>query len=126
MAVASNKPGDFSRQILAAKGIARYFVAIVGPGPAVPPKPDPEMLRRLMDEMQASAADTVAVGDMEIDAEFAGSADCRVVLVAGGSRSQEELARTAADAHLSRLAELPPWLERTTRGAFAARPRIGR
>jgi phosphoglycolate phosphatase len=110
MAVASNKPADFSCRLLSSKGIAAYFTGVGGPGTGVPPKPHPEMLRRLVREAGTSVGDTVVVGDMEIDAEFARAGGCRAVLVAGGSRSAEELARVSADAHLSRLAELPAWI----------------
>lgn len=123
MSVASNKPADFSRRILEGKGIAARFVAIVGPEPGVPPKPHPEMLERLMRAAGAFPGGTVAVGDMEIDAEFARSAGCRVVLVSGGSRSEAELAGVDADARLSRLAELPACLERLPR---ISPSRIGR
>lgn len=125
MSVASNKPADFSRQILASKGIAEYFTSVAGPGPGVPPKPHPEMLRRLMREARAARGETVVVGDMEIDAEFARAGGCRAVLVAGGSRSRTELAHVAADAHLSRLSELSDWVDRITPRP-PARPRINR
>lgn len=114
MAVASNKPAPFSRMILEADRVARYFVEIAGPDEATPAKPDPAMLRRLMRAAGAEPGRTVVVGDMEVDFEFGRAADCRVVLVPGGSRSREELEKVSADALLESLAELPPWLERTS------------
>ncbi len=111
MAVASNKPVSFSRRILEAKGIVRYLLTVEGPDGSVPPKPDPAMLVNAMAKAGVRPEETVAVGDMEIDAQFARAAGCRAVLVAGGSRSAAELARVEADAHLSRLAELPDWIE---------------
>jgi phosphoglycolate phosphatase len=125
MAVASNKPADFTRRILEAKGIAPWFTAVGGPAPDVPPKPHPEMLLRLIDASGTSARETVVVGDMEIDAEFARAAGCRVVLVPGGSRSEEELAAVPSDAQLARLAELPGWIAGANRTGFALHPRIG-
>ena len=125
MAVASNKPADFSRSILAAKGIAGRFSGVGGPAPDVPPKPHPEMLVRLMQAVGASAGETVVVGDMEIDAAFARAAGCHAVLVAGGSRSEEELAKVSAAAHLSRIGELPQWIETASRADFVLHPRIG-
>jgi len=115
MAVASNKPARFTRLILESKGVLSRFAAVAGPDESTPPKPDPAMLRGLMERAGAFAADTVVVGDMEIDAEMAAAAGCRAVLIAGGSRSAEELALYPAEAHLSRIAELPEWLERNTR-----------
>ncbi len=111
MAVASNKPASFSRLILEAKGVAHYFRVIGGPDERTPPKPDPTMLIRMMEEAGADPATTVVVGDMEVDAEMARAAGCRVVLIAGGSRSREELAEVEADAFLERLSELPRWLQ---------------
>jgi phosphoglycolate phosphatase len=125
MAVASNKPADFTRRILAGKGIAGRFVAVGGPASDVPPKPHPEMLERLMKAAAAAPSETIVVGDMEIDAELARAAGCRSVLVPGGSRSEEELATVPADAHLSRLGELPDWIARAGRDDFAIHPRIG-
>jgi len=112
MAVASNKPAYFSRRILEAKGVARYFFAIAGPDGTTPPKPHPGMLRRILAETGARPDQTVVVGDMEVDAEFARSAGCRCVLVPGGSRSAQELVALPADAHLASLAELPGWIDR--------------
>ncbi len=90
MALASNKPARFSRLILEAKGVAQYFREIAGP----------------------DAATTVVVGDMEVDADFARAAGCRVVLIPNGSRSREELSRLTADGFLDEIAQLPSWLER--------------
>ena len=112
MAVASNKPAHFSRRILEAKGVAERFFAIAGPDAVTPPKPDPTMLLRLMEDADAAPDETVVVGDMEIDAEMASAGGCRAVLIPGGSRSAAELALVDADAHLGRLAELPDWIAR--------------
>ena len=117
-AVASNKPAQFTRRILAGKGIAGRFAAVGGPEPDVPPKPHPEMLRHLMNAAAADPSETIVVGDTEIDAEFARAAGCRAVLVPGGSRSEEELADVPAHALLSRLAELPDWVARASRGGY--------
>jgi phosphoglycolate phosphatase len=121
LAVVSNKPAEFSRRILAGKGVAGRFFAIAGPDTATPPKPDPAMMRAIMERAGAPPVRAIAVGDMEIDAEMARLAGCRCVLVDGGSRSPEELAAVSADAHLARLALLPDWVEKAS--GTAARPR---
>jgi phosphoglycolate phosphatase len=110
MALASNKPAPFSTMILDAKGVGSRFVAVGGPDADTPPKPDPSMLRRLMAGAGATAADTIVIGDMEVDAQFARAAGCRVVLIPSGSRSREELESVQPDALLERIGELPGWL----------------
>ena len=112
MALASNKPARFSRMILDAKGIGSRFVAVGGPDAETPAKPHPAMLQRLLAAGGATAAETVVVGDMEVDAEFARAAGCRVVLIPGGSRTREELENVDADALLEHIEELPEWLDR--------------
>jgi phosphoglycolate phosphatase len=121
MAVASNKPPVYSRKILSGLDLARFFFAVTGPGPLAPPKPDPAMLRRLIADAGVAAKDTIAVGDMEIDARFARAAGCRIVLVPGGSRTKEELAAEEPDALLASLEELPSWLRRLSRPTYPAR-----
>ncbi len=122
MAVASNKPARFSRLILEALGAARFFAAIAGPDEATPTKPDPTMLRRLMSAAGESPETTLAVGDMEVDSEFARSAGCRVVLIPSGSRAREHLSGVDADALLDSLAELPAWLLANPAGARVPAP----
>ncbi len=111
MAVASNKPERFSRMILGACGIARYFMAVAGPDRETPTKPDPTMLRRLMTAAAATPDQTLVVGDMEVDSEFARAAGCRVVLVPSGSRTREDLLGVDADALLDSLPDLLTWIE---------------
>jgi phosphoglycolate phosphatase len=119
MALASNKPARFSRMILEAKGVAGHFAAplapdgallIAGPDAQTPAKPHPTMLRRLMAEASVSADETLAVGDMEVDSDFARAAGCRIVLIPGGSRSRQELLGVDADALLDSISALPAWL----------------
>ena len=111
MALASNKPARFSRLILEAKGVARYFRQIEGPNGDTPTKPDPAMLMRIFEREGASPATSVVVGDMEVDAEFGRAAGCRVVLIPSGSRSKAELADVPADALLDDITQLPAWLK---------------
>jgi len=115
MAVASNKPARFSKMILDAKGIGDRFRAVGGPDAETPAKPDPAMLVRLMAAVGSSPSETVVVGDMEVDYEFARAAGCRVALVPGGSRTRQELASVTPDAFLETIVTLPSWLTTLTR-----------
>ena len=110
MAVASNKPARFSKMILDAKGIGDRSRGVGGPDAETPAKPDPAMLVRLMAAVGSSPGETVVVGDMEVDYEFARAAGCRVALVPGGSRTRQELASVTPDAFLETIVALPSWL----------------
>lgn len=117
LSVASNKPPRFSKMILEARGVAGRFAAIVGPDASHPPKPDPAMLGPLFTAMRTAPDETVCVGDMEVDVEFARAGGCRVVVVPTGSRSREYLLGTGADAMIAGLAELPAVLRTLKRSA---------
>jgi len=111
MILTSNKPARFSKMILEAKGIARFFLRIEAPDAEAPPKPDPAMLNRALRGLRVAPSDAAVVGDMEIDAKFGRAAGCRVALVPGGSAGAEELERAGADVVLESLRSLPSWLE---------------
>ncbi|MGH9443979.1 MAG: HAD family hydrolase [Thermoanaerobaculia bacterium] len=107
LSVASNKPPRFSRLILEAKGVAGVFRAIVGPDPRHPPKPDPSMLFEAMEVMGSRPEETVCVGDMEVDVEFARAAGVRSIVVPTGSRSRAFLETAGADLLIDDLSGLP-------------------
>jgi phosphoglycolate phosphatase len=68
------------------------------------------MLRRLLADAGARPEETVVVGDMEVDFEFARAGGCAIVLVPGGSRPREALEALAPDALLDRITDLPVFL----------------
>ena len=73
------------------------------------------MLVRLMAVRRAPyAAETIVVGDMEVDFEFARAAGCRVVLIPA-ARARARSSRGSTPDALSRLASAGAsgaWLER--------------
>jgi phosphoglycolate phosphatase len=67
MACLTNKPVNPSQQICAALGLAPYFFRTYGGNSFQTRKPDPEGLRTLMQEAGAGPAQTVMVGDSDVD-----------------------------------------------------------
>jgi phosphoglycolate phosphatase len=94
MAVASNKPARFGRAILETLGFETHLDEIQGPDLVGHTKPHPAMLRRCLEALEVSPDQAVYVGDMVLDVETAARAGLPVILVAGGSSTDEDLAGT--------------------------------
>ena len=106
LALATNKPVEFTRNILHHLNIAQYFLVCSGPEGEIKPKPDPSMLVSIMKQLYVDATVAVYVGDMMLDAETARNAGVRLALIATGGHTREELASVNPDYLLSRLKEL--------------------
>lgn len=63
MAVLTNKPVRFSRELLAGLGLAERFFRIYGGNSFDSKKPDPVGVHRLMEEAQSPASQTMMIGD---------------------------------------------------------------
>ena len=112
LAVCSNKPIDFTRDLLSYLGIARFFAAVLGPEDVVHPKPAPDMLLAGLQRLGVSAAEALYVGDMTIDIATARAAGVRVWVVPTGSDERTTLVAANPDRLLDSLAELPALLAR--------------
>lgn len=112
LALASNKPPEFSRKILEARGLASFFCAIGGPDSTHAPKPDPAIARTLMAAMMSVPEETVCVGDMEVDVQFAHGAGCRAIVMPTGSREREFLENSEPDLLIDDLSQLSDALRR--------------
>jgi phosphoglycolate phosphatase len=110
LAVLTNKPGDMSRAILEGLGVATRFARVMGGGDLGPKKPDPEGLRRLMDEAAARPEATVMVGDSAVDVRTGRAAGALTVGVTYGF-DRPGLDREPPDVLLDSLAELRPRLD---------------
>lgn len=97
MAVASNKPPEFSRSLLSDLGLLEGMAGVGGPGVGVPPKPDPAMVLALVGRMGAPPGQTVLVGDMDVDVATARAAGVAAAVVPTGSCSRQELQAAAPD-----------------------------
>ena len=74
------------------------------------PKPEPDMLLELMDELGADPARTVMVGDTSHDLQMAASAGVAAVAVSYGAHPAESLAALAPLALVHSMEELTAWL----------------
>jgi phosphoglycolate phosphatase len=106
MGVCTNKPEDFSRQILEGLGLAGYFSSVVGGDTTAARKPDPEPVLACLHGLVAEPASSLMIGDSVHDVHAAHAAGLTIGVVPWGYRSApvEEL---GADFVLHDLAGLP-------------------
>jgi len=104
LGICSNKPVNFSRELVEHLGIARYLDAVLGPEDVARPKPAPDMLHEAMRRLGSQPANTLYVGDMTIDIETARAAGVPIWVIATGIQPAVEL--QGADRLLTRLEEL--------------------
>ena len=109
LAILTNKPTRFSREIITGLGLTPYFFEIYG-GDSFPlKKPDPMGIKTLMNHVSISAEKTLIVGDSDTDVltgRNAGVWTCGVTY-GFGSQSLEE---AGPDLLLDNLRDLPPAL----------------
>ncbi|MBC5785519.1 phosphoglycolate phosphatase [Ramlibacter sp. USB13] len=110
LACLTNKPGEFARDLLEAKGLAPCFELVFGGDAFERKKPDPLPLVKTCEALGTAPAATLMVGDSRNDAAAARAAGCQVVLVTYGYNHGEPVRAVDADAFIDSLAELGPLL----------------
>jgi phosphoglycolate phosphatase len=105
LAVLTNKPGEMSRAILSALGVAGRFFRVIG-GDDAPRKPDPAGLLALMREAGVAPAAALMVGDSANDVRTGRAAGAWTVGVRGGF-DPAGLAADPPDVLVEGLHELP-------------------
>ncbi|MBP6902070.1 MAG: phosphoglycolate phosphatase [Burkholderiaceae bacterium] len=105
LACLTNKPGDFARPLLAAKGLDRFFDPglVFGGDAFARKKPDPLPLLETCKALGSLPAATLMVGDSSNDAQAARAAGCPVVLVDYGYNHGRPVAEAAPDAVITGL-----------------------
>jgi phosphoglycolate phosphatase len=105
MAVLTNKPVKISVRILEALGAAKYFQAIYGGNSFETKKPDALGAKTILAEFKVKAADSMMIGDSEVDIQTARNADMIAAAVNYGfgihNRGQHP-----ADIYLDRISDL--------------------
>ncbi|MFI3248042.1 MAG: HAD family hydrolase [Rikenellaceae bacterium] len=97
VAVASNKFQDGVRKLVARFFPKIHFEVVLGQRPNVPLKPNPQIVRDIIQITSYSPDKILYVGDSGIDMETAKAAGVESVGVTWGFRSREELVESGAD-----------------------------
>lgn len=106
LACLTNKPLDFARPLLKAKGLDRFFTQVFGGDSFVRKKPDPLPLHKTCEALGTLAAQTLMVGDSENDGLAARAAGCPVVLVSYGYNHGRPIREVDADGYVDSLDQL--------------------
>jgi phosphoglycolate phosphatase len=106
LGICSNKPVDFTRELVAYLGVESYLDLLLGPEDVPRPKPAPDMLRLALTRLHVEAKQALYVGDMTVDIQTARSAGVSVWVVPTGSDEVETLRKARPDRLLHDLSEL--------------------
>jgi phosphoglycolate phosphatase len=91
LAIASNRPTQFTRIILKELGLLPFFKVVLCADRAPKPKPYPDMLWAIAERLNLENKEVLYVGDMTIDIKCGHAAGMRVVAVSTGSSTKKEL-----------------------------------
>ncbi|HKS65704.1 MAG TPA: HAD-IA family hydrolase [Candidatus Acidoferrales bacterium] len=116
MAVLTNKPVNFSKEILDGLGLSRYFRFVYGGNSFERKKPDPMGVQRLLRDLNSAPQDAMMVGDSDVDVRTARNAGIWACGVTYGL-GLEGLRANPPDLFLDSLAELPAYLNGAAREA---------
>ncbi|MFA6357805.1 MAG: HAD family hydrolase [Candidatus Omnitrophota bacterium] len=91
LAVASNRPTEFSLILLRHLQIFDYFDYVLCADKLKHGKPNPEILNKIVKRFAFKKSQVLYVGDMVIDAQAANRAKINAIIVMGGSSSKSEI-----------------------------------
>jgi phosphoglycolate phosphatase len=109
IAVASNRPTEFSLILIKHLKIKKYFDYILCADRISRRKPHPQIINKIIKRFSVSPEETIYVGDMLIDIHAGKRAQVKVIAVPTGSSTIDELRKAKPDwlikgiAHLQKL-----------------------
>jgi phosphoglycolate phosphatase len=106
LAVVTNKPERFSRQILDALGIGRRFRLVFGGDSTRLRKPDPAPLLEAMRRCGADPGESVMVGDSPVDVQAGKAAGAVTCGIAANAVDRDKLSAAGCDLLIGDMREL--------------------
>jgi 2-phosphoglycolate phosphatase len=106
LAVCSNKPRDFTRELLLFLSLSALIEIVIGPEDAARIKPAPDMLLAALTQLKMAPAEALYVGDMVVDIETARAAGVTVWVIPTGSDERATLEAARPDRILGTFQEL--------------------
>ena len=107
LAIASSRRLDSLHDYLRGLGIEELFDMIIGADSVVNGKPNPEPVLRILDAMGWEAAESLVVGDADVDIMMGNGAGCATCAVTYGNGSLPSLEASRPVYIIDSIAELP-------------------
>lgn len=97
LAVNTNKPDGFAKDLIAKHFPGNKFIKIIGSRPNIPNKPDPYSCNELVELMGFSKDEIMYIGDSESDVKTAKNAELKCIGCLWGFRDLKTLQEAGAD-----------------------------
>ncbi len=111
LAIASNRPTEFSLILLKHLRILNYFDYVLCADKLKHGKPNPEILNKIIKRFAFKKSQVFYVGDMIIDAQAGRRARVNTVIVTGGSSSRFEIKKEGPFKIISKVGQLAKMVE---------------
>jgi len=106
LAVASNRPTEFSLILLKHLRVRKYFDYVLCADRLKSGKPHPQILREILKKFKLPASQAVYIGDMVIDALTGQRAKVSAIILTTGSSSKTEIKAANPDKIIKNIKEL--------------------
>jgi len=107
----TNKHGDTARQVSRYAGFSKYIPICIGSADTQWHKPQVELTRHVLKQIETSAEGAIIIGDSPTDIAVAKNAGLTCYCVATGAHSVEELLVAGANAAYASLTELSQFID---------------
>jgi phosphoglycolate phosphatase len=105
LACVTNKPREFTLDLLERVGLVDYFEVVISGDDTVEKKPHAAPVLAACERLAVSPAEAVMIGDSENDLLSARAAGCRAILVEGGYNEGVAVGTLPADAIVETLSD---------------------
>ena len=106
LAVNSNKPDEFAKDLIKKHFPGNHFISIIGSRKGIPNKPDPYSANEIVEQMGFEKSEVLYIGDSESDVKTAKNAGLKCVGCLWGFRDLKTLIEAQADIIISKPEEL--------------------
>ena len=106
LAVASNRPSQFSWILIRHLKLKRYFNYVLCADKLKHIKPHPEIINKIMQRFKLRPKQALYVGDMAIDAQAGRRAKVKTIIVTTGSSTKDEIKEERPYRIIGRITEL--------------------